>query len=130
MVTSGRTPGESELEAIASMVGGVGEEGLLPCATLGLLGEEELTMLKDAGLYRYHHNLETSRRFFPEVCTSHSYDDKLGTIEAKGAGYYVLYRSETGEEHQIRGKNTLTEWLREHPVELDVLRKRTLEAMK
>jgi biotin synthase len=59
--------------------------GLKPCATLGLLGVDDLRMLKGAGLHRYHHNLETSERFFPEICTSHSYADKLKTIEAARA---------------------------------------------
>ncbi len=82
IVTSGKAPSARELEKIATMVSAVREAGLLPCATLGLLGEAELRMLADAGLHRYHHNLETSRRFFPEVCRSHSYEDKLNTIEA------------------------------------------------
>lgn len=87
IVISGKAPTKPELQRIALMVSAVRREGLLPCATLGLLGEEELRTLKDAGLHRFHHNLETSRRFFPEVCRSHSYEDKLRTIEAvKRAG--------------------------------------------
>ncbi|NIM06208.1 MAG: radical SAM protein, partial [Armatimonadetes bacterium] len=82
IVTSGKGPAGHELEKIAEMVSEVKEADLLPCATLGLLDEEALRKLKDAGLHRYHHNLETSRRFFPEVCRSHTYDDKLKTIEA------------------------------------------------
>lgn len=87
IVISGKKATPSELKQIASMIKGVREAGLLPCATLGLLGRDELLMLKDAGLERYHHNLETSRRFFPEICSSHTYDDKLKTIDAvKSAG--------------------------------------------
>ncbi len=82
IVTSGKAPTVQELEKIALMISAIKETGLLPCATLGLLDEDALRMLKDAGLHRYHHNLETSRRFFPEVCRSHSYDDKLRTIVA------------------------------------------------
>jgi len=82
IVTSGLRPPAKELKTIASMITGIRKLGLLPCATLGLLGKDELRALKDAGLERYHHNLETSRRFFPEICSSHSYDDKLRTIEA------------------------------------------------
>lgn len=62
----------------------------MPCATLGLLGKDELQFLKDHGLERYHHNLETSERFFPEICRTHTYYDKLKTIEAaKHAGLSV-----------------------------------------
>ena len=56
--------------------------GLLPCSTLGLLNKDELKLLKDSGLERYHHNLETSERFFPEICRTHTYSDKLKTIDA------------------------------------------------
>jgi biotin synthase len=82
IVTSGKRATPEELERIAGMVGEVRRLGLKPCATLGLLGADELRMLRDAGLHRYHHNLETSRRFFPEVCTTHTYDQKLATIRA------------------------------------------------
>ncbi|MDA8169446.1 MAG: biotin synthase BioB [Nitrospiraceae bacterium] len=82
IVTSGRKPGQKELSDIASAVGAVRKAGLLPCATLGLLDRSDLELLRDAGLERYHHNLETSRRFFPRVCSSHTYDEKLDTISA------------------------------------------------
>jgi len=82
IVTSGRKVGKGELREIASMLGKVRRLGLLPCATLGLLEKDELSMLRDSGLERYHHNLETSERFFPEICSTHSYTDKIRTIEA------------------------------------------------
>lgn len=82
VVSSGRRPAKAELEQIADMVSAIREEGLLPCATLGLLEKDELLMLRDAGLHRYHHNLETSRRYFPEICTTHSYDEKVRTVLA------------------------------------------------
>lgn len=82
IVTSGRRPNRKEIHAIAKAVERIREIGLLPCATLGLVNEEDLRVLRDSGLERYHHNLETSERFFPKVCTTHSYKDKLKTIEA------------------------------------------------
>ncbi|MEK6672665.1 MAG: biotin synthase BioB [Nitrospirota bacterium] len=82
IVTSGRKVNREELREIASMVGKIREAGLLPCATLGLLDKEELLLLQDSGLERYHHNLETSERFFTEVCRTHTYKDKLNTINA------------------------------------------------
>ncbi len=87
IVTSGRKSSKKELSKIADMITEVRLLGLLPCATLGLLSEEELIFLKDAGLERYHHNLETSERFFPEICTTHTYQDKIKTLkEVKSAG--------------------------------------------
>lgn len=90
IVTSGRRSTASELESIGRMVGSVKAEGLKPCATLGMLNTDELRALLDAGLHRYHHNLETSRRFFPEICSTHTYDQKLETIAAaKKAGLSI-----------------------------------------
>lgn len=82
IVTSGKKVSPRDLSNIADMVTEIKNIGLLPCASLGLLAENEFFMLKEAGLDRYHHNLETSERFFPQVCSTHSYDDKIGTIKA------------------------------------------------
>jgi biotin synthase len=70
-----------DLGKITSMVAAIKDAGLLPCATLGFIGGAELKALMDAGLSRYHHNIETSAAFFPEICTTHSFKDKLRTIE-------------------------------------------------
>ncbi len=85
VVTSGRKIGKNELIEIASMITDIRSVGLLPCATLGLMDKEELSFLKESGLERYHHNLETSERFFPEICRTHTYHDKLKTIDAAKA---------------------------------------------
>jgi biotin synthase len=55
-----------------------------------MLQETELRALKDAGLHRYHHNLETSESFFREICTTHTYREKIKTIEiAKSLGLSI-----------------------------------------
>ena len=60
------------------------------CASHGLLDEEQFQALHDAGVTSYHHNIETSRRFFPEICTSHTYEDRIHTIKiAQKAGFCV-----------------------------------------
>jgi biotin synthase len=87
IVTSGKKASATDLSKIADMLSSVRKLGLLPCATLGLLTREDLLMLRDAGLERYHNNLETSERFFPEICTTHTYQDKIETIkEVKSSG--------------------------------------------
>jgi biotin synthase len=58
------------------------ETGIEPCASLGLMREPELARLRAAGLMHYHHNLETARSHFQNVCTTHSYDEQLETIRA------------------------------------------------
>ena len=60
------------------------------CASHGILTAEQLQRLRAAGVKRYHHNLETSRRFFPHICTTHTYDDRIRTIKlAQAAGLEV-----------------------------------------
>jgi len=81
-VTSGRAPSDGELDKICRFTSAIRDAGLLPCATLGMLRAEQLKRLQDAGLNRYHHNLETSEAFFSEICTTHTYTEKIRTIEA------------------------------------------------
>ncbi|MBR6712899.1 MAG: biotin synthase BioB [Selenomonadaceae bacterium] len=60
------------------------------CASHGILSGEQLQRLRAAGVNRYHHNLETSRRFFPHICTTHTYDERIKTIKlARAAGLEV-----------------------------------------
>jgi biotin synthase len=90
MVTSGKKIAKKDLLSVAGIIPQIRKQGLLPCASLGLLKKEELYLLKVAGLDRYHNNLETSEGFFRQICTSHRYADKVRTIEAaKSAGLSV-----------------------------------------
>jgi len=82
IVTSGAGLSDKDfkiaLEAIAKIKK---ETALFRCASLGKLTKERAQLLKEAGLNRYHHNLETARSFFAEICTTHSYDEKIQTIK-------------------------------------------------
>ena len=51
------------------------------CASMGFLSEEQLHRLHQAGVTSYHHNIETSRRNFPNICTTHTYDQKIETLK-------------------------------------------------
>lgn len=51
------------------------------CASMGFLNAEQLHQLHQAGVTSYHHNIETSRRFFPHICTTHTYDQKIETLK-------------------------------------------------
>lgn len=82
IVTSGKQPSNSELDKICDFISELREQEILPCATLGMLDFDQLKKLKEAGLNRYHHNLETSETFFSEICTTHTYNDKIRTIKA------------------------------------------------
>jgi len=90
IVTSGKTVSASDIDRICEYTSEIRKIGLLPCATLGMLDSQQLSDLKDAGLNRYHHNLETSEAYFSEICTSHTYKDKLDTISrAKSLGLSI-----------------------------------------
>ncbi|MBL7048101.1 MAG: biotin synthase BioB [Nitrospira sp.] len=90
VVTSGRSPDDKEIDIICRHIEEIRSLGMLPCATLGLLTAQQITRLKDAGLHRYHNNLETSESYFDEICTTHTYRDKIETIfKAKAAGLSV-----------------------------------------
>lgn len=82
IVTSGTAVGDGEeLERLCSMVRQVAaERGCAPGASLGILGRQALQALKDAGLVTYHHNLETARSFFPQICSTHAYEDDVATV--------------------------------------------------
>jgi biotin synthase len=78
IVTSGRgIDDDADLRNIAKGIERVRDIGLSACATLGTLDRDQLQYLMDAGLHRYHHNIETSREYFPKVCTTHTYDERI-----------------------------------------------------
>ena len=82
IVTSGRKVSKKDFTKIRDMISAIRDLGLLPCASLGMLNAEELARLKAAGLDRYHHNLETSRRFYKKICSTHGYTEKIETVKA------------------------------------------------
>jgi len=91
IVTSGNTLTRHELMKIVEAVSEIREKiGIDMCASLGKLDEESLKLLKKSGLSRYHHNIETSPRYFSEIVTTHSFQDRIDTIKAaKRAGLEV-----------------------------------------
>ncbi|MBM7866080.1 biotin synthase BioB [Heliobacterium gestii] len=91
LVTSGRGMDDAELEPVLAIYERLRRETKLGlCASLGILQEEQLRRLAATGVTMYHHNLETSRRFFPQICTTHSYDERIATIlAAQAAGMAV-----------------------------------------
>ncbi|MDR1701720.1 MAG: biotin synthase BioB [Sporomusaceae bacterium] len=90
-VTSGESLTGPEFERILYLFRTLkAETNIGLCASLGSLTKERALALKQAGVSRYHHNLETSRSFFPRICSTHSYDDKLTTIAiARDAGFEI-----------------------------------------
>lgn len=82
IVTSGKKLSKKELKKIASVFVKIRAMNILPCASFGILSLDELTFLRENGLDRYHHNIETSERFFPRICSTHTFTERVMTIEA------------------------------------------------
>lgn len=88
MVISGRTPGETVFGKVLDAVRAVREKhDLKICTCLGLLNAEQVQLLKAAGVETINHNLNTSANFTPEIVTSHTFEDRVDTVQAvKDAG--------------------------------------------
>ncbi|MFA6431617.1 MAG: biotin synthase BioB [Candidatus Margulisiibacteriota bacterium] len=92
IVTSGKTVhSEDDLNTIGNAVKKISNEtGMNRCVSLGTLSKEQIIKLKNSGLKRLHHNLETAKSFFNNVCGTHSYEERVATIKAaKEAGLEV-----------------------------------------
>lgn len=83
IVTSGKALNDAEIEQICHSIRNIRQETKIAvCVSGGLLKKEQFQKLKEAGVTRIHNNLETSRRNFPNVCTSHTYEQKIESVQA------------------------------------------------
>ena len=83
IVTSGKTPDEGrDFQIELDMIKEINKlGGLMPCASIGILDEEQARQLAQAGLKRFHHNINTCRSYYPEICTTHTYEDRINTCK-------------------------------------------------
>ena len=91
IVTAGRGPLEKELVRVEETVQQIKEaHDLRICVSPGLLTPEQAQRLKDAGVNRINHNLNTSQRFYEKICTTHTYEDRVNTLRAvRAAGLEI-----------------------------------------
>lgn len=83
IVASGRGPDDGELSRVADAVRQIKEDtGLHICCCLGLLNPDQARTLKQAGVDRINHNLNTSRAFYDDICSTHTYQDRIDTLRA------------------------------------------------
>lgn len=83
LVTSGRAIAKKDMGAFCEAFRKLGRDtNLYLCASMGLIDKERMQMLADAGVKRYHCNMETSSKVFPTLCTTHTAEDKRATIKA------------------------------------------------
>ena len=120
IITSGTgiKPGE-ELDKICRSLRRIKEETSIESAcSLGIMDIETALLLKQAGMVTYHHNLETSRSFFPSICTTHDYQDDVETISAaKRAGLKVCSGGIFGLGESFAQRVEMAETLRELDVD-------------
>lgn len=82
IVTSGKTPDESDFNRMLEMIKSINQLGKIKsCASIGILNEEQAKALAEAGLKRFHHNINSARSYYPEVCTTHTFDDRINTCK-------------------------------------------------
>lgn len=91
IVTSGKRLSDEEVDKVCESIRAIRKEtGIQVCVSFGLLNEEQFRKIKEAGACRVHCNLESSERYFKEVCTTHSYQEKIDTLKAaKRAGLSI-----------------------------------------
>ncbi|CAD6493249.1 MAG: 3-methylornithine synthase [Candidatus Argoarchaeum ethanivorans] len=91
IVTSGLSPNQKEFGSILHTIKQIKEKtSLSVCASIGAITGKRAAMLKDAGLTRIHHNLETSKSFFASMCSTHTYEQRINTVRiAKESGLEV-----------------------------------------
>ncbi|WP_234843626.1 biotin synthase BioB [Sinorhizobium meliloti] len=100
-----RNPKERDMDALVAMVEGVRALGMETCMTLGMLTPEQSARLAKAGLDYYNHNVDTSERFYSEIITTRTFEDRLETLaNVRDAGIKVcaggiLGMGETVEDH-------------------------------
>lgn len=118
IVTSGRGQDKRQFDSIVRTVRLIRKETHLKvCCSLGLLTDEQLAELKDAGVFRIHCNLETSERYFPEICTTHTYAEKMDHIRRiQAAGLDVCSGGIIGLGETEEDRIDVAMALREHHV--------------
>ena len=92
IVTSGTRPNQgNEFDTVLKAIAEIKQRfTIAPSASLGILDHDQATSLAAAGCVTYHHNLETARSFFPNICTTHDYQEDVETVRlAKAAGMKV-----------------------------------------
>jgi biotin synthase len=119
MALSGRSPSDKEIERLSEIISAIKEDTQLSvCCSLGFLKGGQAERLKAAGLDRVNHNLNTGKRFHPQICTTHTYQDRLETlIRCRAAGLEICSGGIVGQGETDEDIIDLLQALREVGVE-------------
>ncbi len=100
-----REPKDRDMDALVAMVEGVREMGMETCMTLGMLDDNQVIRLRDAGLDYYNHNIDTSERYYPEVITTRTFADRIDTMNrVQEAGIKVCSGGILGMGEEVRDR--------------------------
>ena len=118
IVTSGKRLSDREVDRMCESIRDIKEKtGIAVCVSFGLLNEEQYRRLKEAGAERVHNNLESSRAYFPQVCTTHTFDDKIAAIRAaQAAGMSVCSGGIMGLGETMEDRIDMVLTIRELPM--------------
>jgi biotin synthase len=119
IVTATRGPADRDLDVICEATRRIKAEiSIKVCASLGLLNDAQAQRLAAAGVDRFNHNLEASREFFPKICQTHTYDDRVATVKrARAAGMEACCGGIMGMGETLEDRVDLAFALRELEVE-------------
>ncbi len=82
IVTSGRSVSNEDFPKILEMIKAVSSiNGIHCCASLGLLNKEQVKQIKEAGVERYNHNINTSEKYYNKICTTHNFNDRINMVK-------------------------------------------------
>jgi biotin synthase len=130
IVTSGRgMDKEKELDTMVNAITKIREQtDMETCASLGLMKQEDLQRLKDAGMMHYHHNIETARSYFPNIVTTHTWEEEVKTVTtAKAMGFDVCCGGIMGMGENLEQRVEFTFQLKEiapHSIPINFLNPR------
>ncbi|WP_282119387.1 biotin synthase BioB [Ruegeria atlantica] len=100
-----REPKDRDMDALVAMVEGVREMGMETCMTLGMLDDNQVVRLRDAGLDYYNHNIDTSERYYPEVITTRTFADRIDTMNrVQDAGIKVCSGGILGMGEEVQDR--------------------------
>ena len=119
IVTSGRCVGGEDIDSISEAVSRISSDlDMQVCASLGCLEVRHFQTLREAGLTRYNHNIETSERYFREIVNTHEFDDRVRTVKAAaGAGLSVCCGGIIGMGETREDRASLGLTLRKLPID-------------
>lgn len=115
IVTSGKKLRDDEVDQVSESIKAIkAQTKISVCASFGLLNKQQFKKIKSAGVERIHNNLESSRNYFPHICMTHTYDDKISVIkDAQNAGLKVCSGGIMGLGERMEDRIDLALTLRE-----------------